>query len=257
MLQSLLTPLSLISSCLYHLMKIILSFWNFVKFLVSMTVYCIVLVLLLPPAPFYFSIVVDLQNLASQMCVLQFSLWHSWIHTVSTWFQMPPKCAWLQNLPQALAFLQAHFIFKSHLLVSPKTHTFWNKHTTLLFCVELTYLLDWIISNELFFPLHSWWSLWSSTSFFVSLLHQVIYQVLSVLPSQLVSYSLCLLLLTATTTPYYFTACLLCWSFYLLYLFLLNHLNRSPGSSSNITHGVIKCLNLLSLYWNPTHYSGI
>lgn len=124
------TPLSLISSCLYHLMKIILSLLKFCALGFHDTVYCIVLVLLLPlPLSIFLSLLIF--KILLPKCVCFSSVFGTlWIHTVSTWFQMPPKCAWLQNLPQALAFLQAHFIFKSHLLVSPKLNTFWNKHTT-------------------------------------------------------------------------------------------------------------------------------
>ena len=125
------TPLSLISSCLYHLMKIILSLLKFCALGFHDTVYCIVLDLLLPlPLSIFLSLLISFKILLPK-CVCFSSVFGTlWIHTVSTLFQMPLKCAGLQNLPQVLVFLQAHFLFKSHLLVSPKLDTSWNKLTT-------------------------------------------------------------------------------------------------------------------------------
>lgn len=226
----------------HALIVIILSLLKFYSIGFHDTVYCISLAYLsLCYFLFFYLLCWSSKSCFPNVCAsgqslaLSFSLNTYCLHAVSNATKM---CMTPEIFSQALIFLQGHFTFKSWLGIStclfhPNSIHLEISSLPLLFFMWSDFSSDWIISvNKLFSQLHSCEASGSPlTSFSVSLLHPVSYQVLSVLPSQLVSYSLYVLFPTATTIPYYFTPCLLCWSFCLLYFFLLNYLNKSPSSS--------------------------
>ena len=163
-----------------------------------------------------------------------------------------------KNLPQALVFLQAHFFFKSHLLVSPKLDTSWNKLTLLLFFVWSNFSFDWIISvNKLFSPLHSWWSLWI-INFFLCQPSAPSHLSSSVCSSFPISLSFSM----PFTSHCHHHTLLFHTLFTVLVLLPLVFISSKPLKQKSRlifltchSHCVIKCLNLLSLYWNPNSLS--